>query len=165
MECYATPWPLWRESRILFFFTEPSYPPSLFCCRELYSLFCLNDLLESEKRRVWKNNSLKLQEILIMKNYGITLKRGNYATSGRQRFYFVKALMKYLLNYFGQDTSAMAGCGVKTCLAVYRLSQLELKRSRICWVNFQGRSMQFRSRMDHGKSVPLHYMRRTSSLS
>ena len=36
MECYATPWRLWRESRILYFFTEPSYPkslPSLFICR------------------------------------------------------------------------------------------------------------------------------------
>ena len=33
MECYATPWRLWKESRILYFFTEPSYPenlPSLF---------------------------------------------------------------------------------------------------------------------------------------
>ena len=26
MECYATPWQLWRETRILYFFTEPSYP-------------------------------------------------------------------------------------------------------------------------------------------
>ena len=29
MECYATPWPLWRESRILFFFTELYYPENL----------------------------------------------------------------------------------------------------------------------------------------
>ena len=26
MECYATPWRLWRESRDLYIFTEPSYP-------------------------------------------------------------------------------------------------------------------------------------------
>ena len=25
MECYATPWQLWRESRNLLIFTEPSY--------------------------------------------------------------------------------------------------------------------------------------------
>ena len=25
MECYATPWPLWRESRNLKFFIEPSF--------------------------------------------------------------------------------------------------------------------------------------------
>ena len=29
MECYATPWPLWRESRILVFFTELYYPKNL----------------------------------------------------------------------------------------------------------------------------------------
>ena len=29
MECYATPWRLWRESRISFVFTEPSYPENL----------------------------------------------------------------------------------------------------------------------------------------
>ena len=34
--------------------------------------------------RVCKQNSLNLQEFLIMKNYGITLTRGNYETSGRQ---------------------------------------------------------------------------------
>ena len=42
IECYATPWRLWRESRILYFFTEPSYPenlPSLFICRDFFS-FC-----------------------------------------------------------------------------------------------------------------------------
>ena len=42
MECYATPWRLWRERRILYFFTEPSYPenlPSLFICRDFFS-FC-----------------------------------------------------------------------------------------------------------------------------
>ena len=42
------------------------------------SLFCWT------KRRVWKKNSLNLYEILIMKNYVITLIRGNYGTSGRQ---------------------------------------------------------------------------------
>ena len=35
--------------------------------------------------RVCKQNSLKLQEFLVMKNYGITLTRGNYETSGRQK--------------------------------------------------------------------------------
>ena len=39
MVSYATPWWLWRESRILYFFTETSYPenlPCLFICRDLY---------------------------------------------------------------------------------------------------------------------------------
>ena len=35
LECYATPWPLWRENRILWHIVEPSLPPSLL------SLFCL----------------------------------------------------------------------------------------------------------------------------
>ena len=39
------------------------------------------------KRRVWKNNSLKLKEIRIMKNSGITLIKGNYATSGLQNLF------------------------------------------------------------------------------
>ena len=39
----------------------------------------------AKNSRVCKQNSLKLQEILIMKHYGITLTRGNYETSGRQR--------------------------------------------------------------------------------
>ena len=37
-----------------------------------------------KNRRVCKQNSLKLQEILFKKNYGITLTRGNYDSSGRQ---------------------------------------------------------------------------------
>ena len=37
-------------------------------------------------RRVWKNNSLKLEKIPSMKNYGKTLIRGNYATSSWQKF-------------------------------------------------------------------------------
>ena len=120
MECSATPWRLWRESRNLQIFTEPSYPEktsfSLFC-RELFSFChfnsvraCLQALglargagtwvkckkennslqklcelsLFVNSLRVCKQNFLKLQEFLIMKNYGITLTRGNYETSGRQ---------------------------------------------------------------------------------
>ena len=54
----------------------------------LSSLFC------STKRRVWKNYSLKLSEILIMKNYGITLIKGNYATSGGQKILLQKQFCK-----------------------------------------------------------------------
>ena len=41
------------------------------------------------------------------------------------KVHLVKALMKYLLYNLEQHTSTMAGCSDKTCLAVYRLSQLE----------------------------------------
>ena len=52
--------------------------------RPKMSRYCVSSPFCSTKRRVWKNNFLKLQEILIMKNYRITLIRRNYATSGRQ---------------------------------------------------------------------------------
>ena len=38
---------------------------------------------------MWKNNSLALVKIPVVKNYGITLIRGNYATSGRQIVFHV----------------------------------------------------------------------------
>ena len=52
----------------------------------IYLICCVSSLFCSTIRRVWKNNSLKLQKIPFMKNYGITLIRWNYATSGRQNF-------------------------------------------------------------------------------
>ena len=33
---------------------------------------------------MWKNDSLKLEKIPFMENYGFTLIRGNYATSGQK---------------------------------------------------------------------------------
>ena len=36
----------------------------------IYWICCVNSLFWSTKRRVWKNNSLKLEKIPIMKNYG-----------------------------------------------------------------------------------------------
>ena len=42
MECYATPWWLWRESGILYFLQSPPIPrilSSLFICRDFFS-FC-----------------------------------------------------------------------------------------------------------------------------
>ena len=50
----------------------------------IYWICCVSSFFCSTKRRVWKKNSLKLQKIPFMKNYGITLIRGNYATSGWQ---------------------------------------------------------------------------------
>ena len=45
----------------------------------------VSSLFWSTKRRVWKNNFLKLEKFPFMKNYGITLIKGNYATSGQQK--------------------------------------------------------------------------------
>ena len=76
MECYA-----------IHFYRIPRRLPFFFCCRELFSfchICCVSSLFWSPKRRVRKNNSPKLEKIPFMKNYGITLIRGNYATSGQQ---------------------------------------------------------------------------------
>ena len=50
----------------------------------IYWICCVSSLFWSTKRRVWKNNSFKLEKIPFMNNYGITLIRGNYGTSGQQ---------------------------------------------------------------------------------
>ena len=56
------------------------------------NLFCELSLLLN-KRRVCKNNSLKLKENLITKNYGITLIGGNYATSGGQKAFYIRGYL------------------------------------------------------------------------
>ena len=61
MECYATPWPLWRESRILWHIVELSFafeglplsPPPSFV-----SLFCLEGGLRVKEGIVIYNSLL-----------------------------------------------------------------------------------------------------------
>ena len=76
------------------FLLSPPIPrmlPSLFNCRDFFSfcpfnlICCVSSLFWSTKRRVWKYNSLKFEEIPFMKNCGITLIRGKNETLGRQR--------------------------------------------------------------------------------
>ena len=83
MECYATPWPLWRESRILWHIVEPSFAfgaslslsPSLIALSFL-SLgglmpacrpegFCVLFFVLLE-RECGKNNSLKPSILLVL---------------------------------------------------------------------------------------------------
>ena len=98
------------------FFIEPSYPeilPFLFICRDFFYFCPFNHrrarlqaqgiamsactrlkLKKETKSLQIKQNSLKLQEFLIMKNYRITLTRGNYETSGRQITFIVSVSIK-----------------------------------------------------------------------
>ena len=52
------------------------------------------------KRRVWKKNSKKSEKIPFIKNYGITLIRGNYATLGRQIVLHPHCFLKELFQIF-----------------------------------------------------------------
>ena len=47
MECYATPWPLWRDSMILYFLQSPHIPenlPSLFIFRDFFLFLHFNSV-------------------------------------------------------------------------------------------------------------------------
>ena len=84
--------------------------------KKLLKMLCELSLL-TNKRRVWKNNSFKLEKIPFMKNYGLTLIKGNYTTSGWQRGlcnYFLESGAFFLVFWKGVDSKRMdpkTGCG------------------------------------------------------
>ena len=130
MECYATHSQLWRESKNLWFFIEPSFPlgaPLSLCyffvpvllrgcslCWDHLSL-CEFSLLVNLKR-VWNYISLKFykfcvfEEIPVMKNCGITWKKGKNATWGRQCTLFPTVMVSKWVPSSLETQSSMTVC-------------------------------------------------------